>query len=179
MNIRSHGGADHSMHIAFDTQEELESFRAALTSHQWVRWDNDEKRLISVPAHENPPLTKDIAIQETFFSWQEGPVVLQANYKDRSNNEHDDPAYYVQHIAGYSGDYVLKAKKMEAAGFNVIRSKRGKDGCVWEMWYLPGAWAAKGPLKGYKSKQVLDWLCNEIRPGQISIEGQMWGLSVD
>ncbi len=42
--------------------------------------------------------------------------------------------------------YVASANKLESWGFECMRSRRGKDGRFWELWYLPGLYASKGEL---------------------------------
>lgn len=90
-----------------------------------------------------------------------------------------DPAIFVEHIQGYSGDWKGKAEKMEAAGFELLRSRRGKDGKIWEVWFLPATWFARGPIKGFKHDKIRTWLFQVISPGNVTIAGERWGLAID
>ena len=43
--------------------------------------------------------------------------------------------------------YAEESGKLLGYGFIQLRSRRGKDACFWELWYLPGVLFAKGKLK--------------------------------
>lgn len=88
---------------------------------------------------------------------------------------------YVHHITGYAGQeyYKGRADLLESAGFVCLRSEKGKDGKYWEVWYLPGAYAAEGPIKDKTPEEIKSWVLNEVRPGNLEIVGENWGLSPD
>jgi len=88
-----------------------------------------------------------------------------------------DDSIFVQHIQGYEADsYAPKAKRMRAAGFVRLRSSKGRDGKYWEIWYLCGAWAAKGEIEGKKHADIKSWLFHQIGPGQTWVDAKMWAL---
>lgn len=90
-----------------------------------------------------------------------------------------DDAIFVQHIQGYdSGSYETRARRMRKAGFVRLRSRKGRDGKYWEIWYLCGAWAAKGEIANMKHADIKAWLFREIRPGQTWVDAKMWALGV-
>ena len=115
---------------------------------------------------------------EFHFPAANNPVLHHRNPKsDRKTG-----AIYVQHITGYSGDAVYKerAKLMEKAGFDCLRSRRGEDGLTWEIWYLASPILGKGPIKNMKtSEDIRKWLFDNVNPGEVSIEGEHWGLGIE
>jgi len=79
--------------------------------------------------------------------------------------------------------YKLQAKKLESYGFEVLRSKEGEDKKIWEMWYLPGPWSAKGDLKKaveedpvWKEEKKIDkaigFLCRHVEFGSLEVSTQ-------
>lgn len=81
-------------------------------------------------------------------------------------------------LGAYDGKYAKRAALLEEAGFECLRSRRGKDGRIWEHWYLPGKWSAEGPIKGMDDDAILRWLC-QLGPGNIVESGRTWGLEAD
>lgn len=96
-------------------------------------------------------------------------------------------AIYIQSIQGYGGNYEERAEKLKKAGFVCLREVKRTDGLwkwieqkYWEIWYLADPMFAKGPIKGIKTvEEVRQWVSYEISPGNISIEGDRWGLCID
>ena len=88
---------------------------------------------------------------------------------------------YIQHPQGYDGDnrYRETTKKLEEAGFIRLRSEKDKEGKYWEIWYLPGPWAARGRIEGLSHGLIISWVMNHIRPGEIESNGKHYGLSID
>jgi len=162
---------------AENDKEDLKYFEAALNSHKWIR-QNLSGELETAPAHRNPPLLFD---QDIDPIWDGKPAKIRQVRKDKKKRaSFDDRAFYVQHISGYDGNRLEKAPKLILAGFQPLRSRRSsKDGQMWEIWYLCGAWAAKGELEGKTEEQIIDWLIQEIRPGQMELSGQAWALVID
>src|SRR3990172_9071875 len=152
-----------------DTQEEYEALRAMSHSTKWVRIIDGKMEVCEafkpVPL-EDPHL-------EFHFPAANNPVL----HHRRPSGPKENGAIYVQHIMGYHGGYdgelvtyKDQSRKMEKAGFECLRSRRGEDGLTWEIWYLPGPWAGRGPIKGMKTvDDIRKWLFNEIRPGEVSI----------
>ncbi len=163
------GDAVEELHITAEGDEDLTALKNFLEGHQWVKLDENGKLINASIYRDTPEPEYDKDIGQI---WKEGPVELRR----KSKKGDDDRSFYVQHLGGYSGDRKKKAQRMVVAGFSVLRSRRGTDGLIWEVWYLPGAWAAKGEIRGKDEKQILDWLRHEIAPGQIDLSGGSWGL---
>lgn len=88
---------------------------------------------------------------------------------------------YVHGLAGYGSDKAELERRvalMTEAGFSPMRSPRGEDGRYWEVWFLGGAYAAKGPVKGATLHEVLRWIVREVRPGSIDLVTQRLALGV-
>lgn len=71
----------------------------------------------------------------------------------------------VRHLSGYDFDperYKIVAAELESWGFQCLRSSRGADGKFWEMWFLPGPWAAAGDLRSAIDKTGGPWGDNAI-----------------
>jgi len=169
--------------VTFEGDEsEIESLMKALTAgNVWIRRLEDGT-IVEHPAFRALTLTDDDAISNHFQnikSYFIDSSVKRLNRKKKDDSEFHDPSIYVQHIAGYHGDYRKSANLMESVGFECLRSRRGKDGKYWEMWYLPGAWAATGDLKDKTTDEIRQFLFNRINPGTIEIGGQVWGLSLE
>ncbi len=95
---------------------------------------------------------------------------------------------YVQHLGGYGVPQdILEARTrlMIEAGFLLLKSDPIPDphdgGKLkhWAVWYLPGDWAAKGPITGKTVDQIREWVSLRIQPGEIEIAREHWGLSID
>lgn len=162
--------------IEANKEENLEEFEAMLGSHKWIR-QNEYGELETAPAHRNPPILYDKMIDHI---WDGKPAKIRQlrEAEEKHKEVFRDRSFYVQHIAGYSGGFSEKAQRMYINGFVPLRSKRStKDGKCWEIWYLPGAWAAEGELRGKTEEQILSWLCEEIGPGNTELSGEAWVLS--
>lgn len=164
--------------IEADKKENLAEFEAMLRSHKWIR-QNKYGELETAPAHRDPPLLYDQPIDPI---WDGKPASIRQLCK--AEEKHKDVfthrSFYVQHIAGYSGNFNERAQRMFINGFVPLRSKRSnKDGKCWEIWYLPGAWSAKGELRGKTEEQIKSWVLQEIGPGTVQLSGESWGLCVD
>ena len=99
----------------------------------------------------------------------------------RAKAKVDFRAIFVSGLAAYAGQpiYEQRARRMEAAGFICMRSRRGKDGHYCEFWYMPSPLNATGEAKGKTTEEIVHWLMHEIGPGSISVEGVHWGAAVD
>jgi hypothetical protein len=89
---------------------------------------------------------------------------------------------YVHGLSGYGckeGVLLWRMGVMSAIGFQQMRSPRGEDGKYWEVWYLPGAWAAEGQLKGKKLNEIIRFVAKECCPGSIDLVRQHMALTVD
>jgi hypothetical protein len=154
-------------------EEEFEPIKAALSNGAyWLR--NHDGKAQALPAYD-PPGTVEDALQLSFH-W--GANLELPTYFRTEGARGYLPAIYVQGISGYDGHYLEKAEQLEAAGFDVLRSRRGKDGSVWEVWYLPSVMFARGPIEDFNMDDVVAWL-QFLGVGSITIGGDHWGLGVD
>ncbi len=65
-------------------------------------------------------------------------------------NKHASPSIMIQSLCGYywtERKYAEACSMLESWGFVCLRSRRADNGQYWEIWYLPGLWAAKGDLR--------------------------------
>ena len=159
-----------------DKDENLKEFQAMLGTHMWIR-QNEHGELESAPAHLDPPILFDKDIDPIFDGKKASLRQLRTAEK-----AHRDPyrhrSFYIQSIGGYDGNRGEKAQRLFINGFVPMRSKRStKDGKCWEIWYLPGAWAAEGELRGKSEDDILAWICGEIGPGNTELTGEAWALS--
>jgi len=159
------------MTVSADKGETLAPLEAFFNGHKWIRM-NEEGRLRQAPVYKKTP--KPTFDQDTGPIWTKGPVKLRR--RSEKGASIGGRSFFVQHIGGYSGNRKKKAQRMVLAGFSVLRSHRGTDGKCWEIWYLPGDWAAEGEIRNKSERQILNWLRNEIAPGQIELSGGTWGL---
>ena len=158
-------------------------FEAMLNGVRWARVVKG--KLVTAPVHKEPPTP--VADPPIDACWpqpgREKPVQLRLNL----DFDHRDPkewgadkhkSIYVQHLSGYGDKYDQKVKVFEEAGFCCLRSRRGDDGQYWEIWYLSGAWAAKGPIKDKTTDEIVRWVMG-YGPGTIEVAGAHWGLAID
>ena len=122
-----------------------------------------------------PFLMEDPKIEEI---WKE-PIQTELFPRTLAVKKEENFSIYIQHISGYGGNYEEKKEKLKKHGFSCLRSLRGSDGLYWEIWYLCSKWAFKGHLKENSTKEILDWVITEIKPGQIEISGKKWALSFE
>lgn len=161
--------------LKLEDYEDYQKIEGVLNGNTWMRQVNGklEFRGAFEPLDYSPdPDVEDIwrPRQTELF-----PPVIKIKEKEESG-------IYVQHICGYNGRevYQERAKLMEECGFECLRSRRGKNGRYWEIWYLPGKWAAKGPIQGLRElNTIVSWLFNNIAPGNVYIENEGWGLGAD
>ncbi len=164
--------------IEAEKEEDLAAFEAMLGTHKWIR-QNKYGELETAPAHRDPPLLYDESIDSI---WDGKPARIRQLKEAEKKHEKifTDRSFYVQHIAGYSGGFSEKAQRMFINGFVPLRSKRSnRDGKCWEVWYLSGAWAAEGELRGKTEEQIKSWLFKEIGPGTVQLTGESWGLCAE
>jgi hypothetical protein len=166
--------------IEVGTEEEKDLIESAVSGAQWIRGDAEGKVIASSAykplgllwetISDKPPSPPEpITDRELEPFWDSKGSVRPPN---------DNCDFYVQSIAGYSGNYAEKALKLEDVGFSCLRSRRDEKGKYWEIWYLPGKWAAKKELKGKSVKEIKEFLFS-LGPGTIVLSGEHWGLGVD
>jgi hypothetical protein len=138
------------------TDEESERLKGAI-SGQWWAAGNGDGRLHFSPTRE--PVPSPAADNEMIPFWRtcaSGGSSVQMELLDLERMRPVfSPSIAISGLCGYyftPEKYKEEAAKLESWGFSCLRSRRGDDGKFWEVWYLPGLWAAKGKLN--------DVLCN-------------------
>ncbi len=109
------------------------------------------------------------------------------------------PAFIVKHLVAYNSavtTYKAEARKLYFWGFECLRSRRGADGKFWELWYLPGTFAAKGELADVVkkaeqqtkdeparwlavSRAVIDFLCKNCHFGCADVTVQRAAMVIE
>lgn len=128
-------------------EEEQELLEAALNGQCWVTVRNG--RLESAPARDIPPSAVDEEMLPFWRKFDEEKEIQIQLFKLGPLPNWSSPSIIVQSLCGYNYTpelYRRDAALMEEYGFTCLRSRRGPDGRFWELWYLPGVWAAKGAL---------------------------------
>ncbi len=142
-------GNDHLTLVGL-TEEERERVEGMLHGQWWAK-GNEEGRIDFALAREPVPEPADDEEMMPFWSPAgngSGPVQMQLIFNE--GWEGGSPGIFIQHLCGYyftPENYRAQAELLESYGFVCMRSKRGNDGRFWEIWFLPGLWAAKGDLK--------------------------------
>ena len=105
--------------------------------------------------------------------------------------KHHFPSIIIQHLCGYG--YTEKRYKQTAAtledyGFACLRSRNGRDGKHWEVWFLPGLFMAEGELKvaihgkktdETKMKAALEILGRNVSFGTLDVCVQRMAMVID
>ena len=162
------------------TRGEIDALDNALSTGQlWVRKD-EAGNLIFAPSFKKPELGTDYDV-EPYFTKGKKIARLARGLLKKDETDRSDCSVFAQHICGYGGNYEERARRLENAGFSCLRSRRGKDGKYWEIWYLPGLWAYEGPTAKKKKKtkkDVINFLAN-IGVCQFAISHEHWGASIE
>ncbi len=137
---------------------EVDMMHSAAGGQAWITVD-DNGRVKSAPTREPlPGLTEDLAMAPFWRRHQDVQAKLELNDFE-SLEAYSSPHFVVQHLCGYRyslENYQMQAARLERFGFQCMRSKRAADGKFWEIWFLPGAWAAQNELKEVCSKFKMD-----------------------
>ncbi|MBY0473284.1 hypothetical protein K2Q00_03330 [Patescibacteria group bacterium] len=150
--LSSYGGGGISLNGLNRAEEDIleGAFR---TGHHWVRMGQNG-RIEHTPSFNALPSPADDDRMLPF--WREGekkpPVQLELFSHAETGDQrlHSSRSFTIQHLCGYGytpEKYKAQAALLESWGFECLRSRRGKTGEFWEIWFLPGVWAAKGSLK--------------------------------
>lgn len=188
---RTNAGGAHEITISGEKEDVVALAGALQYGMKWIRMlANGTIETSDVYTHPPAP-TDDPDMQNI---WQFDPLPEGAGVQMRlfrDDPEMKDPknewsrnnrSIYLQSIQGYAekGVYKERAKKLAEAGFECLRSRRGKDGKYWEIWYLPSPCCGRGPIKDMKtSDEVKKWIMTTIGPGTLTMGGEHWGLSID
>lgn len=132
------------------TAQEVDRVQGMIHGHWWIR--GNEGRLECVPAYTSPPApTEDLMLpQWRPMGREEGGERYQRELFETEHWTGQSPSILIQHLCGYGytpEGYKANAELLEGCGFACMRSRRGDNGQYWEIWFLPGLWAARGRLK--------------------------------
>ncbi len=129
------------------TAQEVERLEGTLRGQWWAK--GNAGRIEFSPAYEPTPApTEDAMLPQWRMPGIESDA-YQTELFDH-NWSHQSPSILIQHLCGYNytnEGYKANAEVLEECGFMCMRSQRTDNGQFWEIWFLPGFWAAKGRLR--------------------------------
>jgi|GEM_PF-904485 len=130
-------------------REECERLEAVTHGQCWVKVGEDG-RLEFRDARK--PLPEPVEDKEMLGFWSHTDPRRRKVQLQLLDPERDPycPHIVIQSLCGYHytpENYEKEAGKLQSYGFECLRSRRGADGRFWEVWYLPGFWAARGEFK--------------------------------
>lgn len=104
------------------------------------------------PIHE--PLPAPIPDEAMLPFWRRcdlRPTGIQMEFfgSEEPLQQHS-PSISIRSLCGYHytpEGYRIEAKKLKSYGFECLRSQRATNGQFFEIWFLPGLWAARGNLQ--------------------------------
>lgn len=178
------------------TQDEVDQLYGSFSNGNcWVR-RGDNGRLESVSFFQPLPDPIQDPVLLPFWppiGWEPDQYELfphDANIASRLR--HVYPSITIQHLCGYGytpEKYAEQAELLEGLGFTCLRSRRGESGQYYEIWYLPGLWAAKGRLKealvdsGQPKDQAIDVALEYLRQhasfGTLDVSVQRLAMTID
>lgn len=179
------------------TKAEVDVMQSLSTGSSWVRVKDG--RLETRPCFEEPPLPEQDPlippkwIHKETENWEKlAPFLRNPTPLEPALGEprrvYESPSFIIQSLCGYNDTpYETEARKLQDFGFECLRSRRGADGHFWEIWYLPGLWYAKGPLKELylpegtvKSiNKAIDFLCRYVSFGTLHVCYQRAAMIID
>lgn len=140
-----------SLTISGLTEEEVRRFEGALRGQWWMV--GDDGRLRFEPARKPTPAPAEDPMlpqwREHVVS-EEGEPRYHLSLFGEGDPDTQTSSIIIQHLCGYNytpESYKETAEFLEECGFSCLRSRRGDDGRFWEIWFLPGLWAAKARLR--------------------------------
>lgn len=168
--------------IELDSEIDAQHVQAALDSRQWVRM-KDGNVVIARPDPE-PTMSE----HDRLVAGSAAPCFppndnarMTLRMPAEPGKESWSPGCYVKHLGAYQREnhYERWYKLMISIGFSLLRSPRGPDNKIWEVWYLPGMFALEGQLKGADRQTLVKWLFHNVFPGNVSFDGEAWAMSVE
>lgn len=182
-----------SVTMSYLQGDEVDNVAGFVNGQSWMRVENG--RLRFQPTTNPLPGPADDEEMMPFWrrpSEQEREVLRKdTNFDPTKDIEHHQPSFIIQHLCGYNytpENYRRMADKLESWGFDCLRSRRGKEGRYWELWFLPSLWFAKGELKKFiggkaNSKEAVDrvvsWLCSNASFGTLDVVIQQAAMLPD
>ena len=174
------------------SKDDQDAMEAMICGECWVRLGDDGRierrsRFEPQPSPEQDPLIPPKWYGENLDRlWLTVPA---PKLDDEPDPKHHFPAITVQHLCGYNNmPYEAEAQKLQEYGFECLRSRRGPNGRFWEVWQLPGLYAAKGRLKEALARHVstaeslraaIDFLCRHVSFGTLNVCYQRACMVVD
>ena len=188
------GGAEGRFELVGLTLEEIELMEGMLLGYNRVMVNKDG-RLESV--HSLKPVPEPYDDEDVMPYWSkleagQGVQMEMESFRFGSL-EHHFPSIFIQRLCGYGfspDSYRYNAELLERFGFVCLRSRRGPDGKFWELWFLPGVWAAKDELaeemakvgkktEAEKTKIALDFLASRVAFGTLDVSVQRMAMSIE
>lgn len=171
------------------TEEEIEAVHAMLAGTKYLHQDSDAvvglDKFNPLPAPIDDPALKE--------HWQTLDKI--GNWGLWSSKEPisylTSPAICIQHLCGYyysEANYKKAVTQLESFGFHCLRSRRKSSGRFWEIWYLPGLWAAEGQLRKHIGKdtagqenleKAVAFLCQHVSFGTLDATTQRAAMRMD
>lgn len=181
------------------TREEVDlllgTFRGGL---HWVSVDPNLGRLLHVPRHKELPAPATDESMHPF--WQPSTETRGVQLElfplfgeDGQPGHHNSPSFTIQSLCGYNytpNNYRIQAECLASFGFQCLRSQRDPlTGQFWEIWYLPGAWAASGRLReaiadsglkdgAEKVRFIVTFLCRNVQFGTLDVAVQRAAMTI-
>lgn len=166
---QSHLGAGHQVEISNLSPEDAEKVRGVMSGRWWMKRELNGD-LAFRPVWEAPP--DPVSDPDMVPFWRKNGDNRgwpEVNLVDDTYWPPYDGHFTIQHLCGYNyspENYRAQAKELESFGFVCLRSRRDDSGRYWEIWYLPGLWAAKGRLQAVLPKEEHD---DESRKKRIEV----------
>ncbi len=185
------------------TPDEFAAVESSLLGVQWILVVDG--RLQSSPAHSPlPNPAADLMMTPHWagdreHDWSGQPDLTRTrNVREFDELSNCSASIIIHGITAAVSDpkrrgeyYTMAANKLESWGFECMRSRRGRDGRFWEIWYLPGLYTAKGSLakaiepakpSGVASevKAAVAFLCDcDVPWGSVDVCCQRAAITVD
>ena len=145
---RSSNGEDCEITIRGINEAELHKIEGMLAGTRWCRVKNG--RLQSTGRYKKPPGPVADPVIDPFWPTNPGPTQMVLQNISELSQHGFTASITIQHLCGYGytvEKYKFEARKLRSFGFVCLRSRRGRDGRYWEIWFLPYLDAAKGSFK--------------------------------
>ncbi len=188
-----HGLGEYSITLSNLTEKELAQIEGMMVGHYHVTVV--EGRLQVHPTHERLPAPAEDTEMLPYWSRsdQREYSLVTKLIDTHAHWPPYSPSLLVQSLCGYNyttAKYKRQTELLESYGFQCMRSHRGIDGKYWEIWFLPGFWAAKGKLgeathgrDGREKKDALDvaisFLCENTSFGSLDVVCQRAAMTTD
>lgn len=188
MSIRVSMTAAEKIELSGLQEDEVKSLEAMVSGHTWCLSVNG--RLETRSRWE--PLPAPAEDESMMPFWQpstSGHTQLELRGVELPSGIH--ASIMIQNLCGYRyspENYRTESEKLEAFGFQCLRSRRGENGRFWEMWYLPGTWSARGELalaiQDIKDDQIridtaVKFLCRKVSFGSLDVSWQRAAMVID